>query len=160
MLTTEKSLRKEQPIATGLMDYFPLALAEIAHVSFVGNNQHNPGQPMHWAREKSSDHADCLARHLIERGSMDTDGLRHTAKVAWRALAMLQLELEAASSGIDDCIIYVSEDGCNRYRLTKDKTLMIKFPERDYWEKCVFEATDLHEWIAIGSVKEQNEKQS
>ena len=41
------------------------------------------------------DQADCLLRHFIDRGTLDNDGLRHTAKLAWRALAMLQLELEA-----------------------------------------------------------------
>ena len=96
ILATDKKVRKEQPMARGLLDYFPLALAEIANVSHVGNEQHNPGQPMHWAREKSTDHADCIVRHLVERGTIDDDGLRHSAKVAWRALAMLQLELEAA----------------------------------------------------------------
>jgi hypothetical protein len=50
---------------------------------------------MHWAREKSTDHADCIVRHLIERGQVDTDGVRHSAKAAWRALAMLQTEIEA-----------------------------------------------------------------
>jgi hypothetical protein len=50
---------------------------------------------MHWARGKSTDHADCIARHLIERGKVDTDGVRHSAKTAWRALALLQLEIEA-----------------------------------------------------------------
>jgi hypothetical protein len=39
-------------------------------------------------------------RHLIERGTRDTDGQRHTAKVAWRALALLQEELEA-EAGFD-----------------------------------------------------------
>jgi hypothetical protein len=73
-----------------------MAIAVIANVSHVGNAQHNPGQPMHWARGKSTDHADCIVRHLIERGTIDTDGLRHSAKVAWRALALLQEELEAA----------------------------------------------------------------
>jgi hypothetical protein len=87
--------RKERPLARGLFDYFPAALAEVALVSKVGNDQHNPGQPMHWARGKSSDHADCLLRHLIDRGRPDTDGTRHSAKVAWRALALLQEELEA-----------------------------------------------------------------
>ena len=86
--------RKEHPVARGVLDYFPDAIAAIAHVSFIGNQQHNPGQPMHWARGKSTDHADCIARHLIERGSVDTDGLRHSAKLAWRALANLQVELE------------------------------------------------------------------
>lgn len=31
---------------------------------------------------------------------MDTDGTRHTAKLAWRALAMLQLEMEAEQAVI------------------------------------------------------------
>jgi hypothetical protein len=87
--------RKTHPITSGLLDYFPAACAAVAHVSYVANQQHNPGQPMHWAREKSTDQADCLVRHLTERGTFDDDGLRHTAKVAWRALALLQEELEA-----------------------------------------------------------------
>jgi hypothetical protein len=94
-LTTDKQARKEMPIARGLFDYFPNACAYVAHVSFKANEQHNPGEPMHWAREKSTDHADCIARHLIERGGLDDDGLLHSGKLAWRALAQLQLELEA-----------------------------------------------------------------
>lgn len=86
--------RKDAPIARGVLDYFPDALLEIARVSKAGNDQHNPGQPLHWAKEKSTDHADSLLRHLIDRGKLDTDGQRHTAKVAWRALALLQTELE------------------------------------------------------------------
>lgn len=92
---SEAARRKQFPIATGCLDYFPDALAEIAHVSLVGNNQHNPGQPLHWDRAKSPDEADALLRHLKDRGKMDSDGIRHTAKVAWRALALLQKELEA-----------------------------------------------------------------
>lgn len=95
MLPNDPKTRKECPIARGVLDYFPDAIAAVANVSYVGNEQHNPGQPMHWAREKSSDHADCIARHLLERGTADSDGLLHSAKAAWRALAMLQLELEA-----------------------------------------------------------------
>ncbi len=87
--------RKTYPIASGALDYFPDAIAEIAHVSYLGNEQHNPGQPLHWAREKSSDEADAMMRHFVMRGSLDTDGIRHTAKMAWRALAYLQKELEA-----------------------------------------------------------------
>mgnify|MGYP000364323046 CR=1 FL=1 len=81
-------------MARGLLDYFPDALAEVSHVSFVGNEQHNPGQELHWAKGKSTDHADCILRHLVDRGTFDTDGLRHSAKVAWRALALLQTEIE------------------------------------------------------------------
>ena len=94
MLPTNPSERKEVPVCTGVLDYFPLALAAVAHCSKVGNDQHNPGQPLHLAKGKSTDHADCLIRHLMERGTIDTDGVSHTAKVAWRALALLQTELE------------------------------------------------------------------
>jgi len=94
ILPAEPTTRKGIPLATGVLDYFPLALAEVAVVSKAGNDQHNPGQPLHWARGKSTDHADCIARHLIDRGSRDTDGMRHSAKLAWRALAHLQTELE------------------------------------------------------------------
>lgn len=89
--------RKAAPIMSGVLDYFPLAVAEVARISKAGNDQHNPGQPLHWARGKSTDHADCIVRHLIERGVIDTDGQRHTAKAAWRALALLQEELEAVA---------------------------------------------------------------
>lgn len=94
-LPQDREARKVMPVATGVLDYFPLALIEIAKVSKAGNDQHNPGQPLHWNRGKSSDHADCIIRHLIERGILDTDGMRHSAKMAWRALALLQEELEA-----------------------------------------------------------------
>ena len=93
-LPTDPEERKACPIASGCLDYFPLALAAVAHVSQVGNQQHNPGQPLHWDRSKSTDEADALVRHLLERGKLDSDGLRHSAKVAWRALALLQKEIE------------------------------------------------------------------
>lgn len=95
ILTTDKKARKEQPIARGVLGYFPRAIAAVANVSFVGNEQHNPGEPMHWAKGKSNDHADCIVRHLIEAGTVDEDGLLHSAKAAWRALALLETELEA-----------------------------------------------------------------
>jgi hypothetical protein len=95
-LPTGAAERKAVPIASGVIDYFPAALAEIARVSKAGNAQHNPGAPLHWARGKSTDQSDCLMRHFMERGTIDGDGCRHSAKMAWRALALLQLELEAA----------------------------------------------------------------
>lgn len=94
----EKAIRKARPIATGVLDYFPDALLAVAETSKAGNDQHNPGQPLHWSKDKSSDHADALLRHLIDRGTIDTDGIRHSAKVAWRALALLQTEIEREKS--------------------------------------------------------------
>lgn len=93
-LPTEAKARKNHPVVTGVLDYFPDAIAEVALISKLGNDQHNPGEPLHWSRDKSNDHADCAGRHLIERGKLDSDGSRHSAKLAWRALALLQLELE------------------------------------------------------------------
>jgi hypothetical protein len=100
----DSAARKGTPIATGVMDYFPDALAAVAQLSKFGNDKHNPGEPLHWAREKSTDHADCIARHLIGRGTRDADGQRHSASLAWRALALLQLEIEAeqAASTLGD----------------------------------------------------------
>lgn len=95
-LPTDAKTRKDAPIARGVLDYFPDALFAVAELSRIGNEQHNPGQPMHWAKEKSTDHADCILRHLIDRGTIDTDGIRHATKVAWRALALLQIELDNA----------------------------------------------------------------
>ena len=69
------------------------ALAEVAKLSYLGNLKHNPGEEMHHARGKSMDHADCIVRHLVGRGGFDGD-TRESAALAWRALALLQEELE------------------------------------------------------------------
>lgn len=88
--------RKAIPLATGLLDYFPDALAAVAALSYAATAQHHPGEPCHWDRTKSADEADTLMRHFLDRGTLDTDGQRHSTKVAWRALALLQKEIEAA----------------------------------------------------------------
>ena len=94
LLSTDSAERKQMPITTGFLDYFPLAVAEVAKCSKAGNDQHHPGKALHWDKSKSTDHADCIARHLIDRDSYDTDGIRHSVKLAWRALAYLQIQLE------------------------------------------------------------------
>lgn len=97
VLPSTTAERKAVPLATGVLDYFPAALAYVAKISKAGNDKHNPGQELHHARGKSMDHPDCILRHLVDRGTVDSeDGLRHSGKVAWRALALLQEELEAA----------------------------------------------------------------
>ena len=78
-IPTDKQASKEVPLVRGLLDYFPDALAAVAHVSFVGNEQHNPGQPLHWAKHKSTDEADALVRHLIERGKLEFNGTVESA---------------------------------------------------------------------------------
>lgn len=95
MLPTDSNARKNLPLARGVLDYFPDAVAAVAALSQAGNDKHNPGEPLHWSREKSSDHADCIVRHLVERGAVDPDdGFLHDVKVAWRALALCQLAIE------------------------------------------------------------------
>ena len=86
--------RKNTPVFSGVIKYFPKALMEVSRVSLAGNNQHHPNKPLHWDRNKSTDELDALTRHLIDAGKIDNDGIRHSAKVAWRALANLEKELE------------------------------------------------------------------
>ena len=86
--------RKQTPIYSGVLKYFPDAIREVARCSYAGNEQHNPNTPLHWDRSKSGDELDALTRHLLEAGTIDSDGIRHSAKVAWRALANLQKEIE------------------------------------------------------------------
>jgi len=94
-LPSNSSERKGIPMVTGVLDYFPDALAAVALVSKAGNDKHNPGEPLHHTRFRSMDHADSLLRHLVDRGKIDPDtDQRHSAEVAWRALALLQEEIE------------------------------------------------------------------
>lgn len=92
------SERKEAAMSRGLLAYFPDALALVARHSVRANEKHNPGQPVHWAREKSKDHEDCIIRHsaaiAVDPDSLD-DGQPHIVCRAWRALAALQLWAEA-----------------------------------------------------------------
>lgn len=91
---------------------------------------------MRWAREKSPDHADCLARHLAERGTVDTDGLRHTAKIAWRALAMLQIELEGlVTSNADAC--EVTQECCPPVTAEDYDRIAILVAKGDQWNQLV-----------------------
>ena len=94
-MPTDAATRKKFPVASGFMDYFPDAIAAVSNLSYIGNEQHNPGQPLNWARGKSTDEADTMLRHFLQRGTLDTDGIRHSVKMAWRSMALLQKELEA-----------------------------------------------------------------
>lgn len=94
-LPHSSAARKNLPVTTGVLDYFPDAIAYVAFVSKVGNDKHNPGEPLHWSRGKSDDHIDCVGRHLIERGTYEEgSGVLHDGMLAWRALANLQITLE------------------------------------------------------------------
>jgi hypothetical protein len=78
--------RKTAPIYTGLLSYFPLACAAVARHSVASNEQHNPGEPVHWAQDKSIGTGDQIVRHLTEG---------HLEACAWRALELLERKLRA-----------------------------------------------------------------
>lgn len=111
VLTSKKELcrdktsaeRKAEPIHSGVLMYFPDALAAVARLSKAGNDKHNPGEPLHWARDKSTDQMDCLARHTLTKDAIDPEtGEAELVATAWRALAQLQLDEERrnAAKGI------------------------------------------------------------
>lgn len=98
-LTAEE--RKGIPAYSGFIKYFPRAILSVARLSQVANEQHNPGEPLHWAKEKSTDEPDAMIRHLIDDAlgqEIDSDGQMHLTKVAWRAMANLERRLEQKES--------------------------------------------------------------
>lgn len=93
--------RKLFPLWRGLFRYAPAALAAAARVSMRGSQKHNPGQPMHHSRWKSTDHLDCFFRHAMDleedfghgRG-YDEHGEPQVGYMLWRALMFAQEWLE------------------------------------------------------------------
>lgn len=99
MLPTDDKARKGLPIFRGPLMYFPDAMLALAAVCKIGNDQHNPGEPLRWAREKSTEQMDTALRHMMDHGlgaTQDIDGAWHLAKAAWRILAELQITIEKA----------------------------------------------------------------
>src|SRR3546814_17711213 len=82
----DSDARKEYPVYSEFLQYFPAAIAAIAHHSYKGNQKHNPGQTLHHDRAKSGDEPAALTSHLTE------DDL---VCMAWRPLSMLTQTLEA-----------------------------------------------------------------
>ena len=95
-LPTDAQERKRIPIYSGFISYFPDAIAAVAAHSFASNEQHNPGEPLHWAREKSTDQLDALSRHLTELPEALTllEEIELLKAIVWRAAAQLQLKCE------------------------------------------------------------------
>lgn len=90
--------RKKRKVFSGMLKYFPNACLEVGYVSYVSNEQHNPGEPMHWDKSKSIGTGDEIVRHLMETEKFDTDGLRHLGKACWRCLELLEREIESEKS--------------------------------------------------------------
>lgn len=101
-LPLDSKERKNYPMLTGCLNYFPAALAGISNISQKGNDKHNPDQPLHHARNKSLDHGNCILRHLTDtedllaafrRGNADVTSemiLTEANQLAWRVLAYSQ----------------------------------------------------------------------
>lgn len=97
-LPTTDAERKAIPVWDGFVRYFPRAMIAVANVSKIGNDQHNPGEPMHWAKGKSMDQWNTAMRHMMDhscfQNPVDKDGGLHLAKAAWRIMAALELWIE------------------------------------------------------------------
>lgn len=87
--TEDATTRKTYPVFSGLIKYFPNALARIAHVSYEGNEQHGHSD-LHWDRSKSIDEPDALMRHIIDY--VLSGNKKELYKVGWRALAWIERE--------------------------------------------------------------------
>jgi hypothetical protein len=102
-LPKDYNARKALPLFDFLTKYFPLAVVELTKVAVAGNEQHNPGEPLHWARGKSMDQLNTAMRHMFDHGmgnvydetSPTVGPTMHLAKAAWRLLAEVQLLCEA-----------------------------------------------------------------
>jgi hypothetical protein len=85
VLPEEAERRKAIPVYTGFIQYFPRAIVAVTECSVKGRNQHHPDGPLYWDRNKSADDKDALMRHVLEQ---------NWAAAAWRAMAVLEKELE------------------------------------------------------------------
>ena len=96
MIPKDSQKRKDSPVFSGFCKYFPKAMIAVSQLSKIGNDKHNPGLPLQWSKDKSTDHGDCIVRHQLEAGTIDPDtGLHHDVSVAWRAMAQLEVLLDA-----------------------------------------------------------------
>ena len=68
-LGRDHAARKALPIMR-VLGYFTAALAGLTRHAVRGNKQHNGDAPLHWARGKSADHAECVGRHSFDMMDM------------------------------------------------------------------------------------------
>lgn len=111
ILVSDSEYRKMLPVGTVITEYWPDALKGAAAVAWVGNEKHNPGEHLHWSRDKSADHVDCLLRHTIDAKKDDgwvtetlPDGrvyqVRHASAALWRAACLAQLDAESVGGQV------------------------------------------------------------
>jgi hypothetical protein len=106
-------ISKKDGITTCALDYFPNALAAIARWSRYNNQKYPPvdgSKEVRWSFDVSTDHADAIASHLIQRGTEDEAGFSHSVPLAWRALALLETELVAAGAPLGRAAVRSKEE--------------------------------------------------
>lgn len=90
----------KSPVWQGLVQYFPLALSEIAKVSDYGAKKYNlEFSERNWEKVEGAKerYEDALLRHILDETTDPYDGesgLLHAAHAAWNALAVLELVLK------------------------------------------------------------------
>jgi hypothetical protein len=108
--------RKAAPMFRGLLGYFAWACFKIAAHSLRSDRKHNPHLPAeeapHWRREASTDHPDCIIRHLCDAWGPRPDDFEgddldweeyHLTALAWRSNALLQEFGEAKRGAAPGC---------------------------------------------------------
>lgn len=95
-LPDDDAQRRDYPLFDGLFAYFPNTLCEVSRWSKAGNEQHNPGEELHWAKDKSTDHKNKILRHLLDAEQVNSQGFYEAVGMAWRALALCEEILVAS----------------------------------------------------------------
>lgn len=97
-LPKDDATRKRVKPFAGFFAYFPDAIAAVAELSHIANEKHNPGEPLHWAKGKSTEQRESQARHMLDeanegptaRDAIGDLAVLHATANAWRAMAQLQ----------------------------------------------------------------------
>ena len=113
LFPSDDKARKSLPIFRLVTRYFPKALREVTKVSVANNVRYNPEREpadINWARDKSKDQLGSGFRHMLESevdgtvfefitpevaAKVGFDRVYVLAENAWRALAALELAIEA-----------------------------------------------------------------
>lgn len=90
---------KKTPFYQVLFGMFPNAMRALAEHAQYGSEKHNPGEELHWAFDKSTDHAGSCLRHLAAAGTIDPEtGKSHSIGALCRAAMLLETELIQAGA--------------------------------------------------------------
>ena len=80
-LPNDSKMRYHYPISSGCLSYFPAALAGVSKHSYIGGAKYNDGALVH-LRYISTEHLDCIGRHLLDLQDLLAAQKRGVADVA------------------------------------------------------------------------------